>query len=298
MVILPSMRWADAGPTWRRAEQLGAHTAWTYDHLTWRDLREGPWFSALPLLTAAAMVTTTMRVGTLVTSPNFRHPVTLAKEAMTVDDLSNGRLTLGIGSGGTGWDAGALGQQPWSAAERAGRFAEFVAHLDRLLVEPRIDRLEGEWYTAVDARARPGCVQRPRVPFAVAGGGRHAIDVAVRHAEMWVTMGDPRRAGELTPAECLEVARRQSDAVDAACAGVGRDPASLDRLYMQGATREPWLDSLESFRDLAGRYAALGFTDLALHWPRPDPPYAADQAVFEDILASAGAPASSQGPVE
>ena len=121
-------------------------------------------------------------MGTLVTSPNFRHPVTLAKEVMTLDDISGGRLTLGIGAGGTGWDAEALGQEPWSVDERAGRFAEMVDQLDRLLREPRSSRLDGRWYRGVEARTIPGCVQRPRVPFAVAGGGPRALRVAARTA--------------------------------------------------------------------------------------------------------------------
>jgi len=288
VVILPSMPWAEARPVWQRAEALGAHTAWTYDHLTWRDLRDGPWYSALPLLTAAAGVTTTLRLGTLVTSPNFRHPVTLAKEAMTVDDVSGGRLTLGIGAGAGagGWDAGALGQEPWSPSERADRFAEFVDHLDRLLTQPATDRLDGEWYAAVGARAIPGCIQRPRVPFAVAGGGPRAIEVAARHGQTWVTLGDPRHAADLDAAACLAVARRQGERLDAACEAISRDPAELDRLYMQGATTEPWLESVEAFHDLAGRYAELGFTDVALHWPRREPPYVADEDVFAAIFDS------------
>ena len=282
------MPWAEAAPIWRRAEQLGAHTGWTYDHLTWRDLRDGPWYAAVPLLAAAAQVTSTMRLGTLVTSPNFRHPVTLAKEVMTLDDLSQGRLTLGIGAGGTGWDASATGQAPWSAAERTARFAEFVAHLDRLLVDPVVETLSGGYYRAEGARAIPGCVQRPRVPFAVAGAGPRSIEVAARHGEQWVTFGDPRDASSQSPAECLRSVRAQLAQLDQACERLGRDPASVNRLYLQGLTAEPWLESVGTFRDLAGAYADLGFTDLAVHWPRSEPPYDADPEVFEAILADAG----------
>ncbi|MGZ4693795.1 MAG: LLM class flavin-dependent oxidoreductase [Acidimicrobiales bacterium] len=289
VVILPNHRWPEARPIWQRAEALGAHTAWTYDHLTWRELRDGPWLSAFPLLTAAAGITSTMRLGTLVTSPNFRHPVTLAKDAMTLDDISGGRLTLGIGAGGTGWDAEALGQEPWPRAERTARFAEFVDHLDHLLSAPATDRLDGRWYQAVDARNLPGCVQRPRLPFAVAGGGVRALQVVARHAQIWVTFGDPLRAGELDDAGCLAVVRSQSAALDAACEQVGRDPATLRRLYMQGGTGEPWLRSVEAFAELSGRYEDLGFTDLALHWPRSEPPYQADPDVFEAIMATVNA---------
>jgi alkanesulfonate monooxygenase SsuD/methylene tetrahydromethanopterin reductase-like flavin-dependent oxidoreductase (luciferase family) len=284
VVILPDLRWADARPLWQRAEQLGAHTAWTYDHLTWRDLRDGPWFAAIPLLTAVAGATSTMRLGTLVTSPNFRHPVTLAKETMTLDELSGGRLTLGIGAGGTGWDATALGQEPWSPVERTSRFEELVDHLDRLLVQPATDRLDGQWYAARDARSVPGCVQQPRVPFAIAGSGARAIALAARHGQTWVTFG---AAGRAVSADHLDVVRDQVARLEDACHRIGRDPSSVDRLYMQGATNEPWLDSVEAFRDLSGRYAELGFTDLALHWPRAEPPYEADLATFEEILTSA-----------
>jgi alkanesulfonate monooxygenase SsuD/methylene tetrahydromethanopterin reductase-like flavin-dependent oxidoreductase (luciferase family) len=289
VVILPSMPWSTARPVWQEAEALGAHTAWTYDHLTWQGLRDGPWLAAVPLLAAAASATSRMRLGTLVTSPNFRHPVTLAKEVMTLDDVSGGRITMGIGAGGTGWDATALGQEPWSTAERTSRFEEFVDHLDQLLSHPRTDRLDGQWYQAVDARTIPGCVQHPRVPLAVAGGGPRALAVAAAHAEVWVTLGDPRRAAELDDAACLEVARSQRDALERACAAIGRDPASVDRLYMQGATNEPWLESVEAFAELSGRYQELGFTDLALHWPRTEPPYVADPDVFRAILSQVAA---------
>jgi len=155
-----------------------------------------------------------------------------------------------------------------------------------LLSHPRTDRLDGQWYQAVDARTIPGCRQQPRVPLAVAGGGPRALAVAAAHAQVWVTLGDPRRAAELDDAACLQVARTQRDGLERACEAIDRDPATLDLLYMQGATNEPWLESVETFAELAGRYHDLGFTDLALHWPRTSPPYVADPDVFRAILAS------------
>jgi alkanesulfonate monooxygenase SsuD/methylene tetrahydromethanopterin reductase-like flavin-dependent oxidoreductase (luciferase family) len=286
VVILPTMRWPEAEGVWRRAEALGAHTGWTYDHLTWRDLAEGPWFSALPLLSAVATATSRMRLGTLVTSPNFRHPVPFAKEVMTLDDLSTGRLTLGIGAGTEGHDASALGTTPWSRRERTGRFEEFVGQLDHLLANPTTARLEGEYYAAVGARALPGCVQRPRVPFAIAGGGPRAIALAARHGQTWVTLGDPRPDADDGAHEAA--VRGQLRALEAACEAIGRDAGTIDRLYLQGVTSGDWLESVERFRDLAGRYEALGFTDLALHWPRTAPPYVADPDVFEAILVAGG----------
>ncbi|WP_282694964.1 LLM class flavin-dependent oxidoreductase [Streptomyces sp. CC208A] len=74
-VILPIHRWAEGQKTWRRAEELGFHAAYTYDHLSWRTFRDGPWFGAIPTLTAAATVTQSMRLGTLVTSVKPRSPI-------------------------------------------------------------------------------------------------------------------------------------------------------------------------------------------------------------------------------
>ena len=76
-------------------EDRGFAHGWTYDHLAWRDLAEQDWFGTIPTLTAAATVTTRLRLGTWVTSPNFRHPVTLAKDLMTLDDISGGRVIAG-----------------------------------------------------------------------------------------------------------------------------------------------------------------------------------------------------------
>lgn len=102
-LILPVRRWHSGGRApWQRAEELGFSAAYTYDHLSWRTFRDGPWFGALPTLTAAACATSRLRLGTLVTSPNFRHPVTLAKELISLDDVSGGRMILGIGAGAPG----------------------------------------------------------------------------------------------------------------------------------------------------------------------------------------------------
>ena len=121
LTILPEYAWAEAEPRWRAAEELGFDHAWTYDHLAWRNLRDDPWFAAIPTLTAAATVTSTIRLGTLVASPNFRHPVPFARDVLALEDIAGGRLTIGIGAGGTGWDATVLGQQPLTPGQRTRR---------------------------------------------------------------------------------------------------------------------------------------------------------------------------------
>ena len=284
VLILPEHRWADAEPLWQLAEELGFDHAWTYDHIAWRSLRESPWFAAIPTLTAAALATSTIRLGTLVASPNFRHPVPFARELISLDDISDGRLTVGLGSGGEGWDATILGQEAWSPVERADRFDEFVEVLDRVLRGP-VTTSAGRYYSADGAPNHPGCVQQPRVPFAIAATGARGIRLAVAHADIWVTNGDRAHVGPpLAVAEGVEVVQEQMQRVDAACAAAGRDPASLRRLVLTGARLDPGFASRAAFKETNAAYAAIGITDLVVHWPRPTEPYAADVAVLEHLV--------------
>jgi alkanesulfonate monooxygenase SsuD/methylene tetrahydromethanopterin reductase-like flavin-dependent oxidoreductase (luciferase family) len=282
VVILPELRWPGAADVWRRAEELGFAHGWTYDHLAWRSLRDSPWFGAVPTLTAAATVTERMRLGTLVASPNFRHPVTLARDVLALDDISAGRFELGIGAGGVGWDAEILGQEPLSAADRADRYREFVELTDRVLREREVTH-HGRWYSAVEARSHPGCVQQPRVPFVLAATGRRGMRLAARHAQTWVTTGEADAGPGAGPA----VVARQMALLDEACAEGGRNPSTVGRMVLTGAGLDPGLGSATAFEDLLGRYDEIGVTDLVVHWPRPTEPYAGDVSRFEEIVGRA-----------
>ncbi len=284
VVILPEHRWSVARDVWRRAEEMGFDHAWTYDHLAWRSLRDSTWFGAIPTLTAAATATERIRLGPLVASPNFRHPVPFAKELITLDDISGGRLTLGIGSGGVGWDATVLGDIPWSARERADRFAEFVGLTDRLLREPETS-YSGEFYSADGARTYPGCTQRPRVPFAIAATGPRAMHLAATHADTWVTTGDAGPETRLAGKEGAAAVRVQMDRLDEACERIGRDPSSIARLVLSGLRLDSGLRSTTAFDETAGRYEDAGVTDFVVHWPRDREPFSGAGGAFEEIFA-------------
>jgi alkanesulfonate monooxygenase SsuD/methylene tetrahydromethanopterin reductase-like flavin-dependent oxidoreductase (luciferase family) len=285
VLILPALRWRAAERLWRFAEDVGFDAAWTYDHLAWRDMRDGPWFSALPVLTAAAGVTRRIRLGTLVASPSFRHPVTFAKEAMTVDDVSGGRLTLGIGAGSSSHDAVMLGQEPLTDADRAARLEEFVTHLDVLLRQPETPWLDGRFFAARDARSIPGCVQEPRVPLAIAAAGPRGQRLAARCGEAWITLGHPRWPDDLTPGERLAALTRQVETLERACDAERRDPATLERIYLAAPNRDHWWASAAAFRELEGRLAGLGFAEVVVHYPHPGSPFALDgEARFADVM--------------
>jgi len=282
VVILPDARWAEAQSRWRRAEELGFDHAWTYDHLAWRSLRDAPWFGAIPTLTAAACATSTIRLGPLVSSANFRHPVPFAKELMTLDDMSGGRFQLGVGAGGTDFDARVLGDDELSPRDRVDRFGEFVGLLDRLLTS-RTTSYDGRWYTAREARMHPGCVQQPRLPFVVAANGPRAMQVVARHGQAWVTTGvTPSGDGEQRWWAALpEPVRRLDDTLLAA----GRDPGTVQRYLSVDASGAFGPSSVEHLRDVLGRAGELGFDEVVVHWPRPAGVYAGDLGVLERVAA-------------
>ncbi|WGW13463.1 LLM class flavin-dependent oxidoreductase [Saxibacter everestensis] len=284
IVILPQDRWADAAKKWQRAESLGFDHAWTYDHLSWRSLAGEPWHATVPTLTAAAMVTSTISLGTWVASPNFRHPVTFAKELATLDDIAQGRITLGVGSGGTGFDAHVLGQPDLSPRERHERFTEFVEGLDVLLRHEGVGgpiSFEGQWFTAREARMVGEPVQRPRLPFLIAANGPKGLRLVARHGQGWVTTGRSAESLEGWWDGVAELRRRLDDTLDAA----GRDPGTIRRCLSLDAAPRYSLDSIEAFRDAYGRADELGFSDIVSHWPRAEGIYAGDERILDDIAA-------------
>jgi alkanesulfonate monooxygenase SsuD/methylene tetrahydromethanopterin reductase-like flavin-dependent oxidoreductase (luciferase family) len=285
VVILPELRWPEAQDIWRRAEALGFDHGWTYDHLAWRSLRESAWFGAVPTLAAAALVTERMLLGPLVASPNFRHPVPFSKEVVTLDDLSGGRLILGIGAGAYGWDTGVLGQEPLSPGERFRRFSEFVELTDMLLRRSTVS-YTGRFFCADGAVNHPGCRQQPRVPFAIAATGPRGIRLAARFADIWVTTGEGALSQPAAIGDSARVVRDQIGRFEEACVEVGRDPSAARRLVLTGPLLEGGLTSPESFRDAVGRYAEAGVDDLVVHWPRPSDPYQGDLDVFERVCST------------
>jgi len=281
-VILPLERWPASREKWRRAEELGFHAAYTYDHLSWLRLKDRPWFGAIPTLTAAASTTSRIRLGTLVTSPNFRHPVSLAKDLLSIDDVSGGRLIVGVGSGGVGGDATVLGQSPWEPRERADRFEEFVQLLDRLLRNSETT-FRGNFYNAVEARMLPGPVQQPRPPFIVAADGARGMRLAVEYGNGWVTLGrspDDEKS-------CVEVVTSQLTRLEGLLADARKDSPEFAKVLLNGLSSEKPLTSLDQFVDWAARYQELGMTELIVHWPEPNSLFESDMRTFETIATEA-----------
>ena len=284
VLILPEHPWELAAQKWRRAEALGFDHVWTYDHVVWDGLADSAWFGAVPTLAAAGLVTESIRLGTLVASPNFRHPVPFARELMTLDDMTGGRLTLGIGAGSRGSDALLSGYGGDELDARTERFAEFVDLLDELLRGHEVT-YAGRFWSAQAVRLMPGCVQEPRVPFAVAASVPRSIEIAARHGSIWVTNGDRSHRGPpLEPARGARVVSQQLEHLYAVCESQGRDPAAIDRLVLTGSRLDSGLGSPSQFAETIDAYEQIGVTDFVVHWPRQDDPYAGDEKLLERIL--------------
>lgn len=218
------LRWQTVVSAARRAEQLGFDSVWVPDHLFFDLARyggpPGPYGALDPLVTLAALARATSRVrlGTLVLSAPLRPATVLAKALATLDVLSAGRLTVGIGAGYYEPELVAAGLTLERPGVRLARLAETVQVL-RGMWEGGPFTFRGVHATALDAWCLPRPLQRPHPPVWLGGRGDRLLGVAAAHADGWNT------AWTQTP----EAYRRRAAVLDAACEQAGRDPASVTR---------------------------------------------------------------------
>lgn len=269
VIIMPTDPWAESIAAAQRVEALGYDHLWVYDHFAWRHYRDRTWWSTYPWLTGVAAATERIRLGPLVGNPNVRHPLQVAKDAMTIDHVSAGRFVLTVGAGGTGFDAEVLGQAALGPGQRIARLVEHVEVLDGLLRGELTDH-DGEWYRVVGARVLPGCVQEPRVPLGVAASRRRGLRLVAERADLWVTTGVPgadQALGDVSSALADQVA-----VLEEQCEAVGRDPLTVDRMFVAGPGLRHPLASLDGIDELLGICDEAGMTDVVVHHPRADDP--------------------------
>jgi probable F420-dependent oxidoreductase len=234
---------------WQVADQAGFDHCWAFDHLV--SLGEGgadvSVFEGWTLLAGMATATQRVRVGLIVTAMVFRHPALLAKQAVTVDHLSGGRLEFGIGAGWTDNEHRALGIGQLD--HLAGRFAEGMRVIELLWSGER-SSFDGRHYRLRDATGDPRPVQRPRPPIWIGSAGPAMLRLTARHADVWSPA-----AGD-TPEEAAALGER----LVAACQEVGRDPAEIRwcaQVGFDGGDAGALLDELERWRQ-------AGFTEQVI----------------------------------
>lgn len=174
----------------RRAEDLGYSTLYMPDHFV------GTRLAPMPAMAMAAAVTQTLRVGALVLGNDYKHPAVVAKEAATIDLLSDGRIELGIGAGWMEVDYTALGIPYDSAGTRIERLEEAVAVIKGCWGEG-VFSFSGRHYSIAEYDATPKPVQQPGPPLLIGGGGRKVLSLAGREADI-VGINPNLRAGTVT----------------------------------------------------------------------------------------------------
>lgn len=249
------------------AERLGIDNAWLVDDFEVHGVPELSMREAWTCVAGLAATTNRIRLGTMVTAVGFRSPVMLAKQVLTIDDISGGRVDLAIGSGYWASDHAAYGADFLDEAGRRSRLAEAVAVLD-LALRGETVTFAGDHYRISEARCRPGAVQHPRPPIWVAAQTEGSLDIAARHADVAVCLG-PVSGDAIQP---LDAFRRRMALLDRLCERHGRDPASLRRCYFAGFADERIFASDDATAAFVGAYANAGATDMTFYLANENAP--------------------------
>jgi alkanesulfonate monooxygenase SsuD/methylene tetrahydromethanopterin reductase-like flavin-dependent oxidoreductase (luciferase family) len=265
---------------WRDAERLGFDVVWNCDTVVEPDRHRHAMFDGPATLTMMAAGTTAIRVGTLVSSLYFRHPVTLAKAVMTVDHLSGGRVEVALGVGDPSAGAMAAGVD-WSAGEQVARFGEFVELVD-LLLRQEVTSYQGRFYRCAEAETVPLPVQRPRPPVTIAAHGPKMLRIAAEHGDGWSSWGG---YGVVTEDDFHSVTTDRSRRFDDMCVAAGRDPSTIRHSLVCFPPLTPW-QSVEYFSDMVGRYGEIGIDEFVLYWPQTWREAPGEDAVFEEVTTT------------
>ncbi len=279
--VLPDVEWSELKRRVKHAEELGFDLATTADqYVDWKNPTV-PWFDLWTTLAALAEATTTIRLAPCVAQIPMRDPATFARQVLTVDHVSNGRVEAALGLGLTvdpGYDM--IGVPNWDNPERAARFGEYIQIVDQLLSTAQCS-FDGDFYT-VDSAAVHESVQAPRPPITIAAMGPRMMRYAATHGDTWNTMSFGAGASALI-ADATTLKAKMATA----CEQVGRDPASLRHSFLlfdgdarAQAGRLFYWDTPAAFEDLAGRIFDLGFDEIGVYYPIDD-----QRDVFEAVAA-------------
>jgi alkanesulfonate monooxygenase SsuD/methylene tetrahydromethanopterin reductase-like flavin-dependent oxidoreductase (luciferase family) len=239
----------------RRLEAAGYRTAWAWDHFVSRGRLDDPMLECWTLLTAAAVSTGGLRVGSFVTNVMNRHPAVLARQVATLCDLAPGRVELGIGIGGHPAEHRAYGIDWPGAPERAARLEEAVSVL-RLLFSGGPVSFSGQYFTLTDAHAHPVPVPAPRI---VIGGETAAgARLGARIGDAWTCMASSFAERYPIFLDALAAAGRRREDV-AVLVGIDLEPGV--------PADDPLLADLPG---TAAAWAERGADELVVHWVRPD----------------------------
>ncbi|MBX6342863.1 MAG: LLM class flavin-dependent oxidoreductase, partial [Thermomicrobiaceae bacterium] len=219
-----------------------------------------PYYEAWTLIAALGALTHRLRFGVMVSGNTYRNPGLLAKEAVTVDHASNGRVELGIGSGWMEREHVAYSFPFPPVGARIDMLEEALQVIDQLMTERRT-HFQGRYYQFVDAPFEPKPLQQPRIPIVIGAFKPRMIALAARYADTWNTRGSASEA------DARETVAPRVEEFREAARAAGRDP---DDIRMSIYTWDSPFTSEERFRDVVLAYRRLGFTDFIFPMPPVD----------------------------
>ena len=213
-----NVTWPELLDIWQLVDGLGFDTAWTFDHFfpIFTDPK-GPQLEGWTTLTALAMKTQQVRVGTLVTGITYREPAVLAKIGATLDVITGGRLEMGIGAGWFELEHQALGIPFYTTAERIKRLGEACEVILRMWME-EVANFDGAYYQLKEAYGNPKPVQKPHPPIMIGGSGEKlTLKMVAKYADQWNAFGTP------------DEVRHKIEVLEGHCRAIGRDVNTIEK---------------------------------------------------------------------
>ena len=265
---------------WEEADKRGFDVLWNCDTVVEPDRPRHLMFDGPTTLVLMAASTSRIRVGTLVSSLYFRHPLTLAKATTALDHASGGRVELAIGVGEPVAGAASAGVS-WSSDERVNRFSEFVELVD-LLLRQEMTSFEGKYYRCDAAEMIPLPLQQPRPPLTIAAHGPRMLRIAARFADSWSSWGGYEV--ESTD-DFFRVTTDRCARFDELCVAFDRDPTSIRHSLVCFPPLTPW-ESADYFTDMVGRLAGIGVDEFVLYWPQTWRSAPHEEAVFDEVTGN------------
>jgi alkanesulfonate monooxygenase SsuD/methylene tetrahydromethanopterin reductase-like flavin-dependent oxidoreductase (luciferase family) len=267
VAAMQEVPWPEMVTRWQYLDTHGLDGVMLADHFVDFSNPTAHWYECWTLLAALATQTETIHIGLLSATP-WRNPAFLARQAMTVDHISNGRLYLGLGAGAPGdvdISYAMTGTPDWPPRERVDRFHEVVEIVDQLLRNPETT-YDGKYYHIKGTVMNPLPIQKPRPPLMVGGNGPRMQKIAARYADTWNTFGG---VDIKSSAEMLSVTCTRNTLMNRFCEEIGRDPSSLRRSVLI-YTHEDYQQLYSvpgAFEDIVKRYMEIGITEFIFFYP-------------------------------
>jgi alkanesulfonate monooxygenase SsuD/methylene tetrahydromethanopterin reductase-like flavin-dependent oxidoreductase (luciferase family) len=295
VLCLPNVPWEVLRERVVRLEQLGIEVAALPDHFVDWTNPPSPWFESWTALTGLAAATTSIRLTSCVTQIPFRNPAMFARQALTLDHISGGRVEIGLGTGlAKDPSLAMIGVPDWESKERVARLGEYVQIVDRLLRE-EITTFAGDFYQVDGAIMNPRPVQSPRPPIMLGALGPVMMRHAARFADTWNSLSFRESFDDQ-----VEETRARVAVMDEISGELGRERATLRRSYtMFDATARPrggsmeYYGSVDRFEEMVTRIIDLGMDEVGLYYPLDERQEPTFERIAIDVLPRLRANVSS-----